>query len=47
MIMNGVPYKTVSSILGHLNVSTTLDIYTHTTSKAKKDAAIITDNLYK
>lgn len=47
MIMHGVPYKTVSSILGHSNVSTTLDIYTHTTSKAKKEAAKINDNLYK
>jgi integrase len=34
----GVPPKVVQKILGHANISTTLNIYTHATEKAKRDA---------
>ena len=38
-IVNGVDVSTVSAILGHSNVSTTLNIYTHAVRKAKAKAA--------
>ena len=34
----GVPPKVVQKILGHANISTTLNVYTHATEKAKRDA---------
>lgn len=38
LIENNIDVKTVSTILGHSNISTTLDIYVHPSSEAKKNA---------
>lgn len=38
LITNGTDIKTVSELLGHANVSTTLSIYTHSNLDAKKKA---------
>lgn len=37
--VDGIKAKTVQEILGHSNISTTLDIYTHVHESIKKDAA--------
>ena len=42
---NNVPIKTVSSLLGHYDVSITMDIYTHVLEESKKDAAKILNNI--
>ncbi|WP_347707532.1 tyrosine-type recombinase/integrase [Clostridium sp. cel8] len=34
----GTPLKTVQTLLGHSNIKTTADIYTHVMSKQKIDA---------
>ncbi|MEG1567602.1 MAG: site-specific integrase, partial [Anaerovoracaceae bacterium] len=39
LIANGTDVATVSSLLGHAQVSTTLDIYTHAFDKNRKKAA--------
>ena len=39
LIANGTDVATVSSLLGHVQVSTTLDIYTHAFDKNKKAAS--------
>lgn len=39
LIANGTDVATVSSLLGHAQVSTTLDIYTHAFDKNKKSPA--------
>ncbi len=39
LIGNGADVATVSSLLGHAQVSTTLDIYTHAFDKNRKKAA--------
>jgi integrase len=39
MLKNGVPMVTVSGILGHSNISTTVDIYGHVEQAAYDDAA--------
>ena len=39
LIANGTDVATVSSLLGHAQVSTTLDIYTHAFDKNKKAAS--------
>ena len=40
MVNTGIPMKTVSSIAGHANMSTTANIYAHTLTTDKKKAAI-------
>ena len=42
----GIDIKTVSSILGHKNVKTTMDIYQNVFSKQKKKAARIMNDLF-
>lgn len=42
----GIDIKTVSSILGHKNVTTTMDIYQDVFSKQKKNTARIMDDLF-
>ena len=42
----GIDIKTVSSILGHKNVTTTMDVYQDVFSKQKKKAARIMDDLF-
>ena len=38
-LANGMDIKTLSSIIGHVSSSTTLDIYLHSTDKMQKEAA--------
>ena len=38
-LANGLDIKTLSSIIGHVSSSTTLDIYLHSTDKMQKEAA--------
>jgi len=38
MLINGADIKTVSKILGHSNISITLEIYAHTLDSMKRDA---------
>ena len=40
MLKNGVPMVTVSGILGHSNIATTVDIYGHVEQAAFDDAAL-------
>lgn len=46
MIHAGIPLKTISSIAGHSNIGTTADIYAHTLSEDKKEAALQIDRLF-
>lgn len=46
MIKNNVPISTVSGVLGHSNVSTTLNIYTHVIEDSKKEAINIMENVF-
>jgi integrase len=46
LINSNIPMKTVSDILGHKNISTTLDIYTHTTPKSKRKVSKLQDQLF-
>ncbi len=43
MLAEGVPAKVVQEILGHSKISTTLDVYSHTTPGLMNDAAIKMD----
>lgn len=38
MIRNNVPISTVSGVLGHANITTTLNTYTHVIEDTKKEA---------
>lgn len=44
LIEQGIDYKTVSLLLGHTDIKTTLNLYAHSTNDTKKDAI---DRLYK
>lgn len=46
-IENGVPMKSVQEILGHQQLSTTLDIYTDFREKALRDAQTSLENAFK
>jgi site-specific recombinase XerD len=43
--MQGVQLKVVSEILGHTQISTTADIYTHVLSEIKKEALDLTGRM--
>ena len=45
LIANNVDYKTVSTMLGHSNTSTTLNIYTHAVDNNIKKASKVLENL--
>lgn len=45
MIKNNVPISTVSGVLGHSNISTTLNTYTHVIEDSKKVAINIMENI--
>lgn len=45
LLMNGLPEKAVSSRLGHANVTTTRNIYSHALQSKDKEAAEIMDNI--
>ena len=42
----GIPAKTVSEILGHANISTTLDLYSHVSLELKKESMEKLSNLF-
>ena len=46
-IENGIDVKTISDILGHSDISITLQTYTHTTQKAKEKAIEKFNNMFK
>ncbi|MDW7652474.1 MAG: tyrosine-type recombinase/integrase, partial [Bacillota bacterium] len=46
LIGQGVHAKTISSRLGHSNISTTMDIYAHHLKSADKEAADKLDGLF-
>ena len=46
MIKNNVPVSTVSGILGHAQISTTVNTYTHVIEDTKKAAINIMSNVY-
>lgn len=46
-IENGTDIKTISDILGHSDISTTLKVYTHTSNKAKLKAIEKFNNMFK
>lgn len=45
-IEKGVDIKTVSDLLGHADVTTTLNIYVHSNDDTKRAATVAIDNLY-
>ena len=45
LVEAGVPIKVISERLGHANVNTTLDIYTHVTENMKLDLRLKLNNL--
>lgn len=45
MIEHGVDIKTVQARLGHADISTTLNIYSHTTEKMNRAAADKMDDI--
>lgn len=46
MIKNNVPISAVSGVLGHANISTTLNTYTHVIEDTKKAAISVMSNVY-
>ena len=46
MIKNNVPISTVSGVLGHANVTTTLNIYTHVIEDTKEDAINVMGDVF-
>lgn len=46
LIANGIPLKTVSSRLGHANITTTGNIYTHAIKSADEKAAELIDDIF-
>lgn len=46
MIKNNVPISTVSGVLGHANVTTTLNIYTHVIEETKEDAINVMGDVF-
>lgn len=46
LIFNGENIKVVSERLGHKDISTTLNIYTHVMEEMKKDTAKLLDNIF-
>ena len=44
-VSNGAAPKDVQELLGHSDVSTTMNIYAHSTRKAKRDSARILDKV--
>lgn len=46
MIKNNVPISTVSAVLGHSNITTTLNTYTHVIEDTKREAIQTLDNIF-
>ena len=42
----GINYKEVQDLLGHSDVTTTMNIYTHTMEETKQKSAYVMNNLY-
>ena len=47
LIFNGENIKVVSERLGHKDISTTLNVYTHIMEDMKKDTAKLLDNIFE
>ena len=45
LISNGVAPKDVQELLGHSDLSTTMNIYTHRSDKSKKNAVMMLDEM--
>ena len=45
MLAQGVPLKVVSDILGHSQISTTADLYTHVLPSLRKEAINLMDSI--
>lgn len=45
MLAQGVPLKVVSDILGHSQISTTADLYTHVLPSLRKEAIDLMDSI--
>ena len=46
MIKSNVPISTVSAVLGHANITTTLNTYTHVIEDTKQEAIQVLDNIF-
>ena len=47
MLLQGVPLKVISQILGHTQLRTTADTYTHVLPELERDAAARMDALFR
>lgn len=47
LIFNGENIKVISERLGHKNISTTLDTYTHVMEDMKNSTADLLDNIFR
>ena len=45
LLANGAAPKDVQELLGHLDVSTTMNVYAHSTRKAKRESARLLDKV--
>ena len=45
LLSNGASPKDVQELLGHSDVSTTMNVYAHSTRKAKRNSAILLDKV--
>ncbi len=45
LLSNGAQPKDVQELLGHLDVSTTMNVYAHATREAKRDSAKLLDKV--
>ena len=46
MIRHNIPISTVSAVLGHSNITTTLNTYTHVVENTKEEAIKVMENMF-